>query len=259
MGYRVSEQEVRFYDVMVPDWPGEIEFYRALAADVKERGGSVLEVACGTGRVALRLARDGVSMVGMDYSPDMLVAARRKSQDLSNVRWVEGDMQSFALGEVFDLVIIPGHSFQYMLTPQAQGDCLSCIRRHLKTGGKLVVHLDHQDLDWLGDLCLGRGTGFEEWREYWIEEQAVSVRAASAWSYERATQTASVVTVWEFRGKDGTLIERKENARKDLHCVFRFEMEHLLARAGFAVDAVYGDFYRCELKNDSSEMIWAAH
>jgi hypothetical protein len=43
-----------------------------------------------------------------------------------------------------------------------------------------------------------------------------------------------------------------------LHCIFRFEMEHLLARAGFAVDAVYGDFFRRPLGEDSTHMIWVA-
>jgi len=43
-----------------------------------------------------------------------------------------------------------------------------------------------------------------------------------------------------------------------LHCVFRFEMEHLLARAGFEVEALHGDFFRQELQDNSPDMIWAA-
>jgi hypothetical protein len=43
-----------------------------------------------------------------------------------------------------------------------------------------------------------------------------------------------------------------------LHCVFRFEMEHLLARVGLAVDAVYGDFSRHPLEDKSLDMIWVA-
>jgi len=44
-----------------------------------------------------------------------------------------------------------------------------------------------------------------------------------------------------------------------LHCVFRFEMEHLLARTGFEMQAVYSDFFKSQLNDVSSEMIWVAH
>ncbi len=161
MGQFVSKLEVQFYDVAVPDWPGEIDFYRAIAADVKAQGGSVLEVGCGTGRVTCQLAQAGMRIMGMDLSPSMLAVARQKSQELSNVRWVEGDMQAFELDECFDLILVPGHSFQFMLTPADQVACLTCIRQHLTSGGKLVVHLNHDDLSWLGGLVQGQGTGFE--------------------------------------------------------------------------------------------------
>jgi hypothetical protein len=41
-----------------------------------------------------------------------------------------------------------------------------------------------------------------------------------------------------------------------LHCAFRSEMEHLLARAGFRVETIYGDFYKGKLNDDSSQMVW---
>jgi len=152
MGQLVSEQEVQSYDVAVSDWPDEINFYRAMAIEVKKHSGSILEVGCGTGRVALQLAQEGVPIVGLDLSPAMLTVARQKSQGLSNIRWIEGDMQTFELGERFDLILVPGHSFQFMLTPADQVACLACIRQHLTSGGKLVVHVNHDDLSWLGGL-----------------------------------------------------------------------------------------------------------
>lgn len=259
MGQFVSKLEVQFYDVAVPDWPGEIDFYRAIAADVKAQGGSVLEVGCGTGRVTCQLAQAGMRIMGMDLSPSMLAVARQKSQELSNVRWVEGDMQAFELDECFDLILVPGHSFQFMLTPADQVACLTCIRQHLTSGGKLVVHLNHDDLSWLGGLVQGQGTGFELKGEYRQNSMKGYVRAWTAWSYEVTTQTASAIDVWEFIGEDGTVKERQESGTKRLHCVFRFEMEHLLARAGFEVEALYGDFFQRELQDISSEMIWIAH
>ena len=210
MGQLVSEHEVQFYDVAVPDWPEEIDFYRAMAIEVKKQGGSILEVGCGTGRVALRLAQEEVPIVGLDLSPAMLAVARRKSQGLSNVRWVEGDMQAFELGERFDLILIPGHSFQFMLTPADQVACLERIHQHLTTGGKLVVHLNHDDLSWLGGLSQGKGTGFELAGEYRQDSTGSSVRKWNSWSYKVSTQAASVITAWEIIGEDGTVRDREE-------------------------------------------------
>jgi ubiquinone/menaquinone biosynthesis C-methylase UbiE len=85
------------YDDSVPDWPGEIDFYGALAAKVKSNAGTVLEIACGTGRVAIRLAQYGVNVVGLDLAPEMIDVVTQKSTGLGNVRWVQGDMRSFRL------------------------------------------------------------------------------------------------------------------------------------------------------------------
>jgi SAM-dependent methyltransferase len=230
-----------------------------MAATVKVVGGAVLEIACGTGRVALRLAQDGVHVVGLDLSPHMLEVARHKSAALQNVRWVQGDMRTFELGELFDLALIPGHSFQNLNTPQDQVACLECIIRHLKPGGTLVVHLDHQDLSWLGDLVREKGGRFEPAEHLRHPRTGRQIRASRAWSYEPASQTAICQTLWEAYVADGEVVERWQTEPIRLHCVFRFEMEHLLARVGFAVEALYGDFYRHPLGEQSSEMIWVAH
>jgi len=90
MNQPIEDRVAQLYDASVPDWPGEIDFYRELAAEAQSNGGAVLEVACGTGRVAVRLAQDGVSVVGIDLSAAMLDVAREKSVGIRNVRWVEG-------------------------------------------------------------------------------------------------------------------------------------------------------------------------
>ena len=129
MGQLVSEEEVEYYDLEVSDWPGEIEFYKSLALGIKDNGGAILELGCGTGRVTLQLAGMGVQVTGLDFSPSMLAVAKQKSQKLQNVHWVEGDMRLFKLQGLFDLIIIPGHSFQFMLTPEDQIACLQNIKR----------------------------------------------------------------------------------------------------------------------------------
>jgi SAM-dependent methyltransferase len=262
MSGRSKEEMAAFYaetyDASVGDWPGEIEFYREMSSGVQDHDGAVLEIACGTGRVALRLAEGGTDVVGLDCSPQMLAVARRKSAGAPHVRWVQADMCAFDLGETFNLVIVPGHAFQNLNTPQDQVACLACIRRHLRPGGTLIVHLDHQNIAWLGGPVGDKGGRFEPAERFLHPRTGQQVRTSRAWSYQPASQTAICQTTWEVLGLDGQVVDTYRRDPIRLHCAFRLEIEHLLARVGLAVEAVYGDFYRRPLKDGSSEMIWVA-
>jgi SAM-dependent methyltransferase len=258
---RVSEFYAQTYDESVPDWPGEIEFYRRLASEVKRKGESLLEIACGTGRVAIRLAQDGARTVGLDLSPKMLDVAREKGRGIANLKWAQANMCAFDMGERFGLALIPGHSFQNLNTPQEQVACLQCIYRHLNPGGQLVVHLDHQNVEnvgWLGSLVGEKGGLFEPAGEFQHARTGRQIRTFRAWAYEPATQTAICTTAWEAVAPDGQVVDRWQTEPIRLHCVFRFEMEHLLARVGFSVEALYGDFFQNPLDDKSSNMIWMA-
>jgi ubiquinone/menaquinone biosynthesis C-methylase UbiE len=248
--------EAELYDLWVADWPGEMEFYYAWAAQALARGEAVLEVACGTGRVAIRLAQAGVRVTGLDYSPAMLEVARAKSAGITTVQWVQADMRDFDLGTRFGLVIIPGHAFQHMNTANDQVASLACIRRHLTPGGTLIVHLDHQYMAWLGDISLNPFQAISHGDKLTHPVSGQTYRMSKSWAYERATQTAILKTAWELLDADDAIIVRYENEPLRLHCVFRNEMEHLARRVGFRVEAVYGDFARNELCDDSTDMIW---
>jgi SAM-dependent methyltransferase len=256
----LSEEQyfAQTYDAFVHDWDGEIDFYRQLAEPVRDRGGSLLEIGCGTGRVAIRLAQMGVRVVGMDLSAEMINVAQAKSAGMANLRWEVGDMRQFELGERFDLALIPGHAFQFMLSGRAQVECLASIRRHLNNGASVVMHLDHQDISWLGRLPRESGVGYIEAEQFTHPQTGRRVRTWRAWSYEPSTQTATAISRWEESNEDGEVVQRGKRGPIHLHCVFRFEMEHLLARAGYEVLVLYGDFHKNPLKDDSSEMIWVA-
>lgn len=249
------------YDSAVPDWPGEINFYQKYAAEVKAEGGWALEIACGTGRVAIRLAEAGVNLVGLDLSASMLAVAKQKSQELDNLRWVEGDMRSFQIDQTFLLSLIPGHAFQNLTSSEDQVACLECIKRHLSPGGKLIVHLDHMNLanmSWLGGLCEGESAVFKPAEEFQHPQTGNQVRTLLAWTYLPATQTVVLETVWEELDDSGGVLKRIEREPISLHVVFRFEMKHLLNRAGFKVESVYGDFFQQPLGDESPSMIWIA-
>ncbi|MBA3042640.1 MAG: class I SAM-dependent methyltransferase [Alphaproteobacteria bacterium] len=97
----------------------------------------ILDLGCGTGSVALRLADLGHHVTGLDPAPGMLDVARAKDK-AGTVRWLAGDARDFALGETFDLIIMTGHVFQVFLDDAETLAVLSSARRHLADGGRLV-------------------------------------------------------------------------------------------------------------------------
>jgi SAM-dependent methyltransferase len=249
----------RLYDARGIGWAGELDLYRRLAVAegcVGPEGRGVLEVACGTGRVALELAADGSRVTGIDLSADMLDIARSKTVG-DDPRWSVADMRDFELGERFGLALIPGHSFQFMLTADEQVAALRRIHDHLLPGGLLCVHIDHPGIDWLGSLPAVPGEP-EVGRPVVDPATGQRYRLAYMWTYERATQTATAHLRWERLGPTGDVLGRLEMRPMPLHVVGRVEMEHALRRAGFEVEVLLGDFDGGAFGDSSPEMIWLA-
>ena len=108
-----------------------VAFYTALA---RETGGPVLEIACGTGRVNIPIARLGFAVTGLDIVPGMIERARCKSVGLS-CRWIVGDGRTFDLSERFRLIFLTGNAFQAFLTNEDQEALLQRVHAHLHCEG----------------------------------------------------------------------------------------------------------------------------
>jgi len=97
--------------------------------------GSVLDAGCGTGRVAIELARRGVEVVGVDVDPSMLETARANGP---GVEWHERDLGTLDLGRVFDVVLLAGNVPLFTAPGTHRGLVAGCAR-HVAAGGVLVA------------------------------------------------------------------------------------------------------------------------
>ena len=211
----------------VRDPSGDREFYRQFA---RETGGPVLELGCGTGRTLIPIAGAGIECVGLDASSAMLGVLREKAPD---VHVVHGDMRDFDLGRRFRLVTCPFRALSHLLDVDAQLACLGSVRRHLADGGAFAFDVFDPKLAMIaqGELPESLVVTFDhdgrEMRRY------ESVR------YDTARQVLTVT----FRFEGGPP-ELTGTAELRLRWFYRYELEHLLARAGFTDVRFFGGFDR---------------
>ena len=95
---------------------------------------SVLDAGCGTGRVAIELARRNVSVVGVDLDAEMLAAARQKAPALE---WIEADLAAVQLDSRFDVVVMPGNVMIFV-NPDERGAVIANMARHVAERGYLL-------------------------------------------------------------------------------------------------------------------------
>ncbi|MYA20562.1 MAG: class I SAM-dependent methyltransferase, partial [Chloroflexi bacterium] len=138
----------RFYDLDLEGFDADLALYLALAERAAARDGreDVLELGCGTGRVAGALAGAGFGVVGVDYSAAMIEAARARTEDLP-VRLVEGDMRSLALGEGFGLVLVPLGGLQHLETIEDLAAAFATVAVHLAPDGIAAVDVEAPHAD----------------------------------------------------------------------------------------------------------------
>lgn len=257
-GHSDYESTAEFYDygTLYRDRP-DLPFFVDAA---KEAGGGVLELGCGTGRILIPTARAGVSIVGLDASPSMLaVCAARLGAESADVQarvcLVQGSMTDFELGQTFALVTLPFRPFQHLISVEEQLACLRCIHRHLEPHGRIILDLFNPSLDAL--VAVGTQEGGND-PEFIMPDGRRVLRRDRVVSRDRYNQVNQVELIYYVTYPDGRH-ERLVNAFP-MRYLFRFEVEHLLARCGFAVDQVYADYTKTPYgAKYPGELIFVAH
>jgi SAM-dependent methyltransferase len=124
-----------WHDVECGAYAADLSLWEELA---EECGGPVLELGCGTGRVALHLARRGHTVVGLDSNPELLAALAERGADLS-LSTVEADARAFALDEPVSLALAPTHLLQLLPEPGHRRECLRSVAAALEPSGLLAA------------------------------------------------------------------------------------------------------------------------
>lgn len=230
----------RLYDLDLSSDPGDLDLYLALAA---RTGGPVLELAVGTGRLAVPLAAAGHDVTGVDVDPAMLARARAAADahgpaTARRLRLVEGDARSVRLEDAgrYRLATIPLNSIFLMGTRADQAAAMATLAAHLAPGGSAVVDVWLPGAD---DLARYDGRLVVEWvRE--DPDTGDTVTKVNAAEYEPAWGAIRLTTVFEA-GRQGVPPARWVRVDR-LRLIGPQELVAMAQTAGLVVDQLAGGY-----------------
>jgi ubiquinone/menaquinone biosynthesis C-methylase UbiE len=241
MTYR---QAAKFYDLFGSK--NDVEFYKELAL---QSGNKALELGVGTARVAISIAKAGVTVVGIDTSVHMLRVAKEKlTKESGSVRrrviLKKGDMRSFELNQSFPFIYIPSSTFDHNITIEDRKQTLTCVFKHLKKKGTFAFDLEQAAPD-------------KPEKSWWIDrkktEDGKMVVRSIFTRKNRLKRTLSLDLFYDVY-KNGEMLERYHEYG-EVAIISKDEMIRLLEETGFKVVSVYGDFDRSEYRKDSPKIV----
>jgi len=239
------------YDLFYDDFTEDIEMYLGFA---KRTSGSILEIGSGTGRVALALAEEGHTVVGLELSEAMRAVAQRKAdraQLTDRVEFIAGDMRRFKLDRHFGLIIVPINTFLHNLTVEDQLASLACFKKHLRPGGLLVLDCFNPDPAHAADdrrlivqrSIIDRDTG---------QAAMLMLSRATDWG-----QQLQEITYLIDRPDQNGMIQRAV-LPATFRFIFRHELHLLLKLGGFDLKEVYGTYELDPFEAGSDKLIGVA-
>ena len=242
-GCREHYQDALLYDYEYRRRRADVGFYKRVVARLAPEGEPILELACGSCRVTIPLARDGREVVALDSSESMLEQAKarlaRQSRAVrGRVQLVHGDMRRFALGRRFPLVVMAFNAFEHLYTRVEVEVALECVHRHLKPGGHLVFDVQNPDLRWLS----------RDGERRWARTQFTHPRSGqrtiytSNHVYDPVSQIAVIRLYYQPLDEHGAPAGAEQVVRLSQRKYFPAELEALVHANGFDVRERFGDF-----------------
>lgn len=240
---------VRYYDAETAGYSDDIPVYAMLA---ERFGGPLLDVGCGTGRVAFALARKDITVTGIDTSRPMLdraqARAAREGIDPAQIEWRLADITELALDEQFGLAVFAYNGFMHLLEQERQTAALRQLAVHLRTGGGLAIDIANP----VEMFRVEDTPGLVLERLFTDPQTGQTVMQQSLASVNRATQVMSLTWIYDRIGPNGAVF--RDLIPLQVRYTMAAEMRLLLAQAGFSDIELYGDYDFSPYEEDSPRL-----
>ncbi|MGB2696642.1 MAG: methyltransferase domain-containing protein [Candidatus Zixiibacteriota bacterium] len=243
-----------FYDEVHKDYIQDIPLWTEYA---RKCGSPVLELACGTGRVLITLAKEGFEVTGLDSNESMLKKAKEKIKKVpeevqNRIKLIKSDMTNFQLKDKFNLASIVFNSFQHLLNIQEQDNCLKAIHRHLKDKGRLIISVFYPDLTRPEGVI--RKEDYKLIQDFPEKDDKTELFCYQYFNHKK--QETDVSYLLDTQKPNGQLLRKKMGFT--IHYFFPIEFERMLISNGFVVEDLFGDYDKSEFTRRSPFMIFVA-
>lgn len=251
-GTSAHYEDAHHYDHAYKSRRDDVAFYTDIA---RASGGPVLELGVGTGRVSIDIARAGVEVVGVDRMPEMLKRAKERVAKLpeavrERIDFRRGDLQRVRLKRRFPLVISAFNVFMHLYEREEIERAFQTVHAHLAPRGKFVF-----DVLMPVPAALARNPSkFYKSRPIKNPGDGKRYEYSEAFEYDGVKQVQMVTMLFEEQGN------HKNNFITPLahRQFYPEELKALLHYNGFKIEAIYGDFLRAPLTDESESQIIVA-
>jgi ubiquinone/menaquinone biosynthesis C-methylase UbiE len=232
------------YDLIAPSYPAMERFYVETA---RERGGRVLDLACGSGRLTIPLARSGLQVTGGDLSAKMLERARRSAEAQAiELHLVQLDMRHFDLnGRTFDTIIVAMNSVLHLHSLNDFTGFFRSIARLLSPKGRLVF-----DAFFPNAAMLSSDPDKRQLVGLIVHDLQGEIIVDETLRYDPLTQISHVDWYWSTSAKKDFW-----KTHMQMRNIFPQEMPLLIASGGLRLIERFGDFDRSPLVAGSARQV----
>ncbi|MHA1907144.1 MAG: class I SAM-dependent methyltransferase [Candidatus Thorarchaeota archaeon] len=242
------EKAAEYYNLFTDN--EDLPFYLSFA---KKTGSPILDIAAGTGRVSIHLAREGFDIVSLESSSEMLGEFKRQldREDpviSDRIKIIETDMCTFELEQRFPLIIIPT-SFGHALTTEEQLSLLNCIHRHLLDDGLFVVDL----------FPAGTQPEYATFEEHAVDlGDGRAVSRSGVMKSDPLKQLLTLELTFTITDTDSGKVIDDIHVESGIAIIYNREFELLLNRSNLEIVEEFGDYEKESYTESSGRRIVVA-
>ena len=218
----------------------DLQFYRRLMPI--EKDAKILELCCGSGRLTIPLAKEGLNICGVDNSKTMLEQAKLKAKNEKlEIDFVESDIRILDLPNKYDLIFIPFNSIHHLYENQDLFDTFKVVKKHLKDDGLFVFDCYNPNIQYISEAEKGKNKIAE-----YTTNDGRKVIIEQTMTYENKSQINRIQWHYTINGQFHSV------QNLDMRMYFPQELDSYLKWFGFKIMHKFGNFDK-ETFNDKSE------
>ncbi len=222
----------------------DLQFYRKwMPAD---ENAQILELCCGSGRLTIPLAKEGLNICGVDNSKTTLEQAKLKAKnEILKIDFIEADIRTLDLPHKYDLIFIPFNSIHHLYKNQDLFDALKVVKKHLKKDGLFILDCYNPNIHYIIEAEKGKNK-IAEYKT--IDGRKVMIEQTM--KYESKSQINRI----EWHYFINNVFHSVQNL--DMRMFFPQELDTYLKWSGFAIINKFGNFDEDVFEDNSEKQIF---